>query len=1286
MKDKKSQSNQNTESQKPNCYVLDMFPYPSGDGLHVGHPKGYIATDIYSRYKKMNGYNVVHPMGWDAFGLPAEQYAIKNKVHPRLAVEKNVANFKNQLEKINFDYDWDRELSTTDPKFYKWTQWIFKQLYKKGLAYESFEPINWCPSCKTGLANEDLEGNACERCGSVVEQKPLRQWSLRITDYADRLIDDLDSLILWPEHVKTAQRNWIGRSEGAEIEFEIIGTDLSPALSTREGEEPAYHTANIKTYESLKQKAIEMRKSPTATEEKMWGMLRVEFKEFNFRRQHIIDNFIVDFVSLKHQLVIEIDGKIHDSQRERDQERTEILNNLNFKVIRFTNEEVINNIEKVILDIKKELDQVDVASPLPCGEGWGGALSLKIFTTRPDTIFGCTFMAINFNIAKEWIQSGWQASDEVKNFINKLEEEDKNRSIDFDLSKLEKEGIDTGILAINPANQKEMPIYIANYVLSDYGTGAIMAVPAHDERDYEFAKKYDIEIVDVVGPVFEDKTETSKWREGKSVRKRNVVMGIIRDKSNSKYCVLDWKLNNWRTFVSGMIEENETKEEALLREIKEETGLHNVKIIKSLGFNFSKYFIPHKDFNNETVNFIYYCEVENNEHTALDEEENKKHVVKWLEKKDLLKFFEDSKQYQDISYLKYGLEKLDNNIFYGEGKLFNSGIFDGMSSEEAKCKIVDFVGGKMVKKYKLKEWVFARQRYWGEPFPIVFEVDETNLSPTLSSGEGAPPLVGEVGRGLVSRRSYVVADSELPVLLPEVESYEPTGTGESPLADIKSFTDVYGYINSEGEFESSSPSLWEGGQRPEGVRLFRRETNTMPQWAGSSWYWLRFLDPHNDKMMIDPKIEKAWPQVDVYVGGDHATRHLIYARFWHKFLYDIGVVSHIEPFKRLEFLGFVLAEDGRKMSKSKGNTINPNDIIARYGSDAFRLYEMFMAPFEATAVWSTASIRGVKKFLDRVEKLGEKISMPIIMGNILPDAKEVSGSTVIAYDKKKNLFLKLNNLNSNETWLPSGGINAGESYGECAIRELKEEAGISKIDEIINLGPPIISYYFNPNKNSNRKSLGYNYLAFVDSEQEINFAHEEHEKFSVEWVTYDGLYSDMKSTAVDVDHWLKALEWAKEYLENKNSKVEIAINQTIKKVGEDIEGFKFNTAVSQMMICLNEFEEKGASLEDYKKFLTILAPFAPSLFEKLEQELDLEKEWPKYDENKLASSTVNIALQINGKLRGTFEAGLNSDDEQVIELAKSIESYKKYVVNANSESVEPKKIIVVKNKIVNVVL
>lgn len=791
------QNETNIASGKEKLYVLDMFPYPSGEGLHVGHPKGYIATDIYSRMKKMQGFEVLHPMGWDAFGLPAEQFALKNKAHPRVAVEKNIARFKEQLSIIGFNYDWSKEINTTDPEFYKWTQWIFKQMWKKGLAYESHEPINWCPSCKTGLANEDLESDGtCERCGTKVEKKPLRQWVLKITAYADRMIADLDKLE-WPEGVKLAQKNWIGKSEGSELTFALQG---------------------------------------------------------------------------------------------------------------------------------------------------GPEESLTVFTTRADTLAGATYVAISSELAKKWMEKGWQASDEVSAFVEKTLEEEKNRSFDFKEAEL-KEGMATGIYAINPLTKKEIPVWIANYVVSGYGTGALMAVPAHDERDFAFAKKYDLAIREVM--------------------------------------------------------QSEAKEEG--------------------------------------------------------------------------------------------------KPFTGEGTLMNSGAYDGISSHEARKKITEDIGGKLVSQYRLKDWVFARQRYWGEPFPMVF--DENH-------------------------KAYAVADSELPVRLPEVEAYEPTGTGESPLAAIEEWVNVTGYINEDGDFvscEASDPR----------AKKFTRETNTMPQWAGSSWYYLRFADPHNEEALIDPKIEKKWQPVDVYVGGDHATRHLIYARFWHKFLYDIGAVSYDEPFSRLEFLGFILAEDGRKMSKRLGNVINPDDVVKEYGADTLRVYEMFMAPFEQTVAWDTKGIVGVERFLERVWKLQSK---------------------------------------------------------------LKDES---------------------------------------DSDE-------------------------MKTM----------------------------LHKTIKKVGEDIEHFKFNTAVSAMMICLNKAEDAPhVSYFWYGEFIKLLAPFAPHIAEELwhgvlkEGRSIHEEAWPSYEEAFLADAASTIAIQIGGKLRGTVTVPKDTSEMGVLDEVKKTDIYKNYVGDST-----PKKVVFVPNKLINIVI
>lgn len=655
-------------SKNPKFYILDMFPYPSGEGLHVGHPRGYIATDIYSRFKRMQGFNVLHPMGWDAFGLPAEQYAIKMKVNPMILTAKNVKRYKMQTSILGLDYDWSREINTTDPKYYKWTQWIFLQLFKKGLAYESYEPINWCPSCKTGLANEDLDGDKCERCGTTIEKKPMRQWVLKIRDYADRLLDDLDALN-WPAHIKELQRNWIGRSEGSEIRF-----------------------------------------------------------------------------------------MIHDSR------------------------------------FKKEIGEI------------------KVFTTRPDTLFGLSYVVIAPEIAERFmiqdlgfknsIQNPAEVGEYVKDVKNKTE-------IDRTDATKEKTGVELkGIKAINPVNGDSVPVFVSDYVLANYGTGCVMAVPAHDDRDFAFAKKYNLPIKEVIS-----------------------------------------------------------------------------------GGNISE------------------------------------------------------------------------KAYVGDGIMVNSGKFDGKKNTEIMKDITEFAGGKMTKNYKLQNWVFSRQRYWGEPIPLVH--CEKPVRPGHPGGCGVVP----------------VPEKDLPLKLPKVKSYEPTGTGESPLAAI---------------------SKWVNTKCPKCGGKAKRETNTMPQWAGSSWYYLRYIDPKNNKALIDPAKEKYWmgadlprsessPRVprsepssatwgdsgtgvDMYVGGaEHATRHLIYARFWHKFLYDIGVVSTKEPFKQLRNQGMILGSDGRKMGKRWGNVVNPDEVVKNVGADTLRIYESFMGPFEQEISWSTDSMVGSRRFLERVWKLQEKV-------------------------------------------------------------------------------------------------------------------------------------------------------------------------------------------------------------------------------------------------------------------------------------------------------------------------
>jgi len=606
-------------SDKPKYYVLDMFPYPSGNGLHVGHPEGYTATDIVSRFKRMKGFNVLHPMGWDSFGLPAENHAMKTGTHPAVTTRKNIANFKRQLKMLGFSYDWDREVATSDPDYYRWTQWIFTLLYNKGLAYEGEMAVNWCPELGTVLANEEVKDGLSEVGGHPVIRKPMKQWMLRITAYAQRLLDDLEGLD-WPEYIKDLQRNWIGRSDGAEVDFAIEGRD-----------------------------------------------------------------------------------------------------------------------EKI-----------------------------RVFTTRPDTLFGATYMVLSPE--HPWV--GMLTADEQRDEVEAYRAEAAGKSDrDRQISK-EKTGVFSGTHALNPATGKQIPIWIADYVMMGFGTGAIMAVPGQDERDWEFAEKFGLPII------------------------RTVAVPA------------DW----------------------------------------------------------------------------------------------------------------------EGKAFTGDGVAINSEFLDGLDVAEAKAKMTDWLVAKGLGEakinFKLRDWLFSRQRYWGEPFPLLKLADGT---------------------------VRVLEVDELPLILPEVEKYEPAGTGEGPLATIKEWMDVDDPVSGQAAV---------------------RESNTMPQWAGSCWYYLRFMDPRNTEAAWDPELEKYWGPVDLYLGGtEHAVLHLLYARFWHKVLYDLGLVSTVEPFQKLRNQGMILGENGDKMSKSRGNVVKPDDVIAAQGADSLRLYLMFLGPLERDKPWNTKGIEGVRRFLDRTWRL-----------------------------------------------------------------------------------------------------------------------------------------------------------------------------------------------------------------------------------------------------------------------------------------------------------------------------
>ena len=1046
------------QEDKPKCYVLDMFPYPSGEGLHVGHPKGYIATDVYSRFKKMNGFNVLHPMGWDAFGLPAENYAIKNKVHPRVAVEKNIARFKEQLLKIGFNYDWEREINTTDSEFYKWTQWTFLQMFKKGLAYESYEPINWCPSCKTGLANEDLDGDKCERCGTIVEKKPMRQWVLKITEYADRMLKDLDELN-WPESIKQSQRNWIGRSFGSSISFKIQTNAQKNADQTQKVAETKNDDFLYKdlTYK-IRGVFFEVNKNIGLghKEDIYHKALEIEFEKvgLKFKSKKNIDikydgkkigTYQPDFI-VEDKVLIELKAVPEIGKPQLNQVWT-YLKGCEYKLA------LLVNFGTKSLDIKRivyDTARADCCSAFSASSLRNSATSIEVFTTRPDTLYGATYCVLApehklVDELKEQIEN-W---DEVVRYIVQSREKTE---IERTAVVKDKTGVELkGVKAINPANNEEIPIFIADYVLVNYGTGAIMAVPAHDERDFEFAKKFGLPVRQVIlknsAPV---KSYIMGVEEIDEFKKIGVE--ILEKTKDGEFKVIIPKevLNNYEKII----------------EQKMEPGFWNEYVGEKTVFMFK-----HKDGKFERIVLSVDTEEYIDKLAAkfMSEEHWKKSSVwKWLAENDW---------YTDVI------------IHTENGKVINSGKFDGMDSEEAKTAITEFVGGKMKTTYKLRDWVFSRQRYWGEPIPVI-HCEKCGTVP--------------------------VPEKDLPVLLPEVESYEPTGTGESPLAGIDEWVNV------------DCPKCDGAG---------KRETNTMPQWAGSSWYYLRYIDPKNKEALVDKEKEKYWSPVDMYVGGaEHATRHLIYARFWHKFLYDIGVVNYKEPFSRLQHVGLIAAEDGRKMSKRYGNVTNPDDIVATYGADTLRLYEMFMGPFDQGVQWSTDGIIGPRRFIEKAWRFQEKVS------------KENDGV--------------------------NDGINA----------------------------------------------------------------------------------------------------------------IEATLHKTIKKVGSDIEEFGFNTAIAQMMILGNELD-KADKIErgQYETFLKILAPFVPHVAEELWHRLGNKtsvhlEEWPKYDEAKTVDDTVTIAVQVNGKVRGTLEITSDTPEEEVKKRALESDMAKKWIGDSSVE-----KIVYVSGRLISIV-
>ena len=797
------------ENSKPKWYSLVEFPYPSGDGLHVGHPRPYIGMDVVSRKRRMQGFDVLFPIGWDAFGLPTENYAIKTGRKPADITKENTDTFRKQIQNLGISFDWSREINTTDPAYYKWTQWLFLKFYEKGLAYKAKQTINWCPKDKIGLANEEVVDGKCERCGTPVEKRDKEQWMLKITAYADRLDKDLDT-VDYPDRVKVQQRNWIGRSEGAEINFEL-----------------------------------DFKKDPKANENRG-----------------------------------------------------------------------------------------------PNGE----KAAIKVFTTRPDTIFGATYLVL----APEhpWVKLATDDEHDVlenkSEIIAYIDSVKNKEDIERTAEGKEKTGVELkGVKAINPATKEEIPMWVADYVLPHYGTGAIMAVPAHDERDFEFAQKFNLPIKQVVAPYFEDFTPECKPRGDKQDKRRRAVVVLVKHWSEDKYIVLQWKKLNWRTLVTGGIEEGETAEDAAKRELLEETGYSDIKKITHFPQRVVSYFFaPHKDLNMQRDGSFMVIELGSDTRQEVAQEEQDKHEVVWTPRNELISFLDYRGEEYDIRDAKYFIDKFDSSerndrsVFSGSGMLIDSGEFSYQLSAEAKDAIITFVGGEKKITFKLRDWVFSRQRYWGEPIPVVH-----------CEKDGWVP----------------VPESELPVLLPNVEKYEPTDNGESPLAVM---TD------------------WVNTICPKCGGPAHRETDTMPNWAGSSWYFLRYVDPHNNAAFASKEALKHWMPVDWYNGGmEHTTLHLLYSRFWNKFFFDLGLVPTSEPYQKRTSHGLIMAEDGRKMSKSLGNVINPDRMVEMFGADSLRVYEMFMGPFEQAIAWSENSLVGTRRFIERVWKLRSKMSKGAILSS-----------------------------------------------------------------------------------------------------------------------------------------------------------------------------------------------------------------------------------------------------------------------------------------------------------------
>ncbi len=1101
---KKIYTAQNSSKQKK-FYGLIEFPYPSGAGLHVGHIRSNTAMDIIARKRRMEGHNVLYPIGWDAFGLPTENYAIKTGIQPAKVTKDNTDMFRKQLKALGFSFDWSREVNTTDPAYYKWTQWIFLQMYKKGLAYKAKTEINWCPKDKIGLANEEAAGGVCERCGGPTEKRLKEQWMLAITKYADRLDKDLDD-VNYLEKIKIQQRNWIGRSEGSEIEFAIknnAGNVIIVHGSNKdESSSKIGKLENMRHWKPWIKKQLENAGFSVSNDlyPEDWKPDYIAWKKV-FEKNDIDENttlighsagtaFLLRWLSENKRKINKLILIAPSLLKSEKYIRTSKLKDFTYdsSLKKYFNEIIIfysNNDHPNMIASAKEA-HTKLGGKLILLENRGHFVlehmgseefpellaeivpKIKVFTTRADTLFGATYVVLAPE--HELVQ---KLKPEIKNFseVEKyLSEVKKKDELERTAENKEKTGVELkGIKAINPANGEEIPVWIADYVLASYGTGAVMAVPAHDERDFEFANRYDLLIKQtvvsknllksiVVAPTLENelafKTE---------LRKLNISFDLsISAISKREHIRVTLNKENLHDFIS-LVQKYIKKDNWV-----EILGNENIIVLK-------------KEIQSDFFN----------------------HATEWF-----VKFREWEPFVRDQKNLWCMLAKnsfLNELVCYkNDGILVHSGKFNGLSSEEARKKITEAVGGKMVTKFKLRDWVFSRQRYWGEPIPLIFCDD-----------------CGEVP----------VPEKDLPVVLPKVKSYAPTDTGESPLANI---------------------SAWVNVKCPKCKGKAKRETDTMPNWAGSSWYFLRYVDPKNKKEFASKKSLEYWMDkksggIDWYNGGmEHTTLHLLYSRFWHKFLFDLKLVPTSEPYMKRTSHGMILAEGGDKMSKSKGNVVNPDDIVKTYGADTLRLYEMFMGPFDQAVVWSTESMIGPRRFIEKVFRIAQKPSL---------------------------------------------------------------------------------------------------------------------HAFEKEWPR-----TSEENRATEQKHQARLL------------------HKTIKKVSEDIETMSFNTCVSSMMILAGEMEKaESVSRDDFKKFLQILAPFAPHIAEELWRGMGEKKSihlsaWPEYDAKLIVDDEIKIAVQVNGKVRGEMLIAPDTAEADVRSMALHMPKVIEFLGGE-----EPKKVIYVKNRLINIV-